>query len=125
MATTLSPARQKKGLFGPIRVSLILGSSVYKAFIHIITIVKFRTGTQIQNKVMFGNDLRSNIDLDISLAHPWRSEIFLTSAGKAGAAVSQQKLKKATYDQLKLPRTSTINIIPLVLKHFKTWEQPR
>ena len=37
---------------------------------------------------MFDVDLGSNIDLDISLAHPWSSETYPSSAEKIGAATS-------------------------------------
>ena len=37
---------------------------------------------------MFNVNLGSNIDLDISLAHSWSSEIYPSSAGKIGAAPS-------------------------------------
>ena len=74
---------------------------------------------------MFDVDLGSSIDLNISLAHPWSSETYPSSAKKIGAAASlREARKKAKYDQLKL-----LNIqryIPLVLEHFGTWgEQGR
>ena len=72
--------------------------------------------------VMFDVDVGSNIDLDISLAHPWSSEIYPSSAEKIGAAASlREARKKAKYDHLKLPGGSTSNVIPLVLEHFGTW----
>ena len=71
---------------------------------------------------MFDVDVGSNIDLDISLAHPWSSEIYPSSAEKIGAAASlREARKKAKYDHLKLPGGSTSNVIPLVLEHFGTW----
>ena len=57
---------------------------------------------------MFDVDVGSNIDLDISLAHPWSSEIYPSSAEKIGAAASlREARKKAKYDHLKLPGGST------------------
>ena len=70
---------------------------------------------------MFDVNLGSNIDLDISLEHPWSSETYPSSAEKIGAAASlREARKKAKYDRLKLPGGSKSNVIPLVLEHFGT-----
>ena len=63
--------------------------------------------------------LRSNIDLDISSAHPLMSKTYPSSADKIGAVASlREARKKAKYDRLKLPGGSTSNVIPFVLEHF-------
>ncbi len=64
----------------------------------------------------------SNVDLDISLAHPWSSEIVSSAAHTDGAAALKREEKKLTkyYKQL-LPGGESFTIVPLVLEHFGRW----
>ena len=63
--------------------------------------------------VFFNFDTGYNIDLDISLAHPWSSDIFPTSAADRRA-----DRKKAKYNKQQLPGGSIVSAIPLVMEHF-------
>jgi hypothetical protein len=72
--------------------------------------------------VVFDAGEGANIDLDISLAHPWSSEILSRSSKEDRAAAQRQednKVKK--YSQLNLPGGDHPNFIPLVFEHFGKW----
>ena len=72
--------------------------------------------------VFFDSDTGYIIDLDISLAHPWSSNIFPTSAGVDGAAADgREDRKRAKYNKQQLPGGSIVSAIPLVMEHFGTW----
>ena len=72
--------------------------------------------------VMFDSESASNLDLDISLAHPWSADAFPSSADRTGVAAKQRENRKAAkYSQQKLPGTSVLKAIPLVFEHFGAW----
>ena len=67
----------------------------------------------------FDPDKGCNVDLDISLAHPWSSDIFPRSSESDGAAAEgREERKKAKYAKENLPGGSTVRFIPLVIEHF-------
>ena len=54
--------------------------------------------------VFFDSDIGNNVDLDISLAHPWSSDIFPSSAGVNGAAAERRANRKIEkYSKQQLP----------------------
>ena len=66
----------------------------------------------------------SNTDLDISLAHPWSSEVISASASTEGAAASRREQKKTEkYSRERLLGKETVTAVPLVLEHFGRWGQ--
>ena len=84
------------------------------------------TGTPLQTtdrtSSFFDSDTGYNIDLDISLAHPWSSDIIPTSAGVDGAAADRRAdRKRAKYNKQQLQGGSIVSAIPLVMEHFGAW----
>ena len=73
--------------------------------------------------IFFDSDTGSiSISTCISLAHPWSSDIFSTSAGVDGAAVDRRAdRKRAKYNKQQLPGGSIVSAIPLVMEHFGAW----
>ena len=68
------------------------------------------------------SDTAYNIDLDISLAHPWSSDMFPTSAGVDGAAADRRAdRKRAKYNKQQLLGGSIVSTIPLVMESFGAW----
>ena len=71
---------------------------------------------------IFYSDIGNNVDLDISLAHPWSSDIFPSSAGVSGAAAERRAdRKKEKYSKQQLPGGIIATITPLVIEHFGAW----
>ena len=63
-----------------------------------------------------------SIDLDISLAHPWSSEVFPSSSKVDGLASKQrEEKKKIKYQDERLPTGNQIIFKPLVIEHFGRW----
>ena len=61
-------------------------------------------------------DFRSgpNTDLDVSLAHPWISEVILSSASTEGAAALQREQTKAEkYSMERLLGEEAVRLVPL------------
>ena len=72
--------------------------------------------------VVFDTDNGKNIDLDISLAHPWSKDVIKLAAREQGfAAKRREDRKKTKYEQELLPGGSAPNMIPLVYEHFGHW----
>ena len=72
--------------------------------------------------VVFDAGDGSNIDLDISLSHPWSCEAFPRSSSESGCAASRrEEKKKVKYLKDLLPGGSTPNFAPLVFEHFGHW----
>ena len=66
----------------------------------------------------------SNTDLDVSLAHPWSSEVIFSSASTEGAAALRREQTKAEkYSMERLPGEEAVRLVPLVLEHFGHWGQ--
>ena len=71
---------------------------------------------------MFDAESGSNLDLDISLAHPWSSDVFPSSAEATGVAANRRETRKVSkYEQHKLPEGSVVKVVPLVMEHFGSW----
>ena len=69
-----------------------------------------------------GASLSLEIDLDISLAHPWSGEVFPSSAKIDGAAAKRrEKKKKSKYKGQRLPDGEQVIVKSLALKHFSRW----
>ena len=63
--------------------------------------------------VFFDSNIENNIDLDISLAHPWSSDIFPSSAGVSGAAAERRAdRKKEKYSKQQLPGGIIATVTP-------------
>ena len=72
--------------------------------------------------VFFDSNIGNNVDLDISLAHPWSSDIFPSSAGVSGdAAERRADRKKEKYSKQQLPGGMIATVTPLVMEHFGAW----
>ena len=72
--------------------------------------------------VFFNSDIGNNVDLDISLAHPWSSDIFPSFAGVSGAAAERRAdRKKEKYSKQQLPGGIIATVNPLIMKHFGAW----
>ena len=71
---------------------------------------------------IFYADIGNNIDLDISLAHPWSSDIFPLSAGVSGAAAERRADRnKEKYRKQQLPGGIIATVSLLVMEHFGAW----
>ena len=72
--------------------------------------------------IMFDTKWSSNLDLDILLAHPWSLDVFPSSAEATEVAANQRETRKMSkYEQHKLPGGSVVNVVPLVMQHFRSW----
>ena len=72
--------------------------------------------------VFFDSDIGNNVDLDISLAHPWSSDIFPSSAGVSGVAAERRAdRKKQKYSKQQLPGDIIATVTPLVMEHLGAW----
>ena len=61
---------------------------------------RYATSDSRPDIVVFDTGVGSNVELDISLAHPWSSDIFPTSASKDGPAASKREDRKvARYER--------------------------
>ena len=72
--------------------------------------------------VVFDTDNGKNINLDISLAHPWSKDVIKLAARDQGfVAKRREDRKKTMYEQELLPGGSAPKMIPLVYEHFGHW----
>ena len=68
------------------------------------------------------NVFDSNVDLDVSLAHPWCSDIISKAAWQDGAAALRREEKKIEkYQKETRPGGFSPNLIPLVFEHYGRW----
>ena len=71
---------------------------------------------------MFDAGSGANIDLDISLTHPWSSDVFPCSAEATGVAANRRETRKMSkYEQHNLPGCSVVKVVPLAMEHFGSW----
>ena len=83
---------------------------------------RYTTSDNRPDIVFFNLDIGNNVDLDISLAHPWSSDIFPSSAGVSGAAAEKRAdRKKEKYSKQQLPGGIIDTVTPLVMEHFGAW----
>ena len=70
----------------------------------------------------FDLDIGNNVELDISLAHPWSSDIFPSSAHVSGVAAERRAdRKKEKYSKQQLPGGTIATVTPLVMEQFGAW----
>ena len=75
---------------------------------------------------MFDAESGSNLDLNISLVHPWSSDVFPSSAEATVVAANRRETRKMSkYKQHKLPGGSVVKVVPLLMKHFGSWGEAR
>ena len=69
-------------------------------------------------------DFGKEVELDISLAHPWALNALPKAALEDGtAATSREMLKNNKYAKKARTCGTTMNFIPLVMEHFGRWGQ--
>ena len=71
---------------------------------------------------IFAVDLETSndIELDVSMAHPWALDVVNKAAVEDGAAaLCRKELKKSIYRAKSLPGGATLNFVPLVLWPFR------
>ena len=72
--------------------------------------------------IIFDTGNLSDLEIDVSLAHPWSKEVIRNSARQAGyAAKKREQVKNAKYNSEILPGGRAPNCIPAVFEHFGTW----
>ena len=65
----------------------------------------------------------NNIELDVSLAHPWALDVVSKAAKEEGAAgLKRESLKESLYASRDRPASlNTTSFVPLVFEHFGRW----
>ena len=72
--------------------------------------------------VVFDTGSGCNVELDISLAHPWNKQVASNSCKSDGFAVKKREEEKCDkYAKVQLPSGNAPHIVPLVFEHFGTW----
>ncbi len=72
--------------------------------------------------LVFDPDSGGDIELDVSLAHPWCLDSVKAASREEGvAAMKREEKKKAEYNSELLPEGSCLLVTPLVFKHFGRW----
>ena len=63
-----------------------------------------------------------DMELDVSLSHPWCVDILPKAAREDGAAAARREEKKVEkYKSKRLPGGVILNFVPLVMEHFGRW----
>ena len=63
-----------------------------------------------------------DMELDVSLSHPWCVDILPNAAREDGAAAARREEKKVEkYKSKRLPGGVILNFVPLVMEHFGRW----
>ena len=90
MNTTYLPERQGEALFGPMSLLLEWSECLRSLRIHHCREPRNRyTNSECRpDIIMFDAESGANIDLDISLAHPWSSDVFPSSSEATGVAAN-------------------------------------
>ncbi|XP_062516545.1 uncharacterized protein LOC134191918 [Corticium candelabrum] len=64
----------------------------------------------------------TDVELDVSLAHPWCADILSRAAREDGAAaVRREERKVEKYQSKVLPGGLCLKFVPLVMEHFGRW----
>ena len=85
---------------------------------------RYTTSDNRPDITVFDFSSGSNTDLDVSLAHPWSSEVILSSASTEGAAALQREQTKAEkYSMERLLGEEAVRLVPLVLEQNGHWGQ--
>ena len=71
---------------------------------------------------MFDRNTGQNLDLDVSLAHPWSQDIIRRASKENGhAAATREEKKMKKYSEELVPETYVSRCVPLVIEHFGRW----
>ena len=85
---------------------------------------RYTTSDNCPDITVFDFSSGSNTDLDVSLAHPWSSEVKLSSASTEGAVALQREQTKAEkYSMERLLGEEAVRLVPLVLEQNGHWGQ--
>ena len=68
-------------------------------------------------------DSGKEVELAISVAHPWALDALPKAALEDGTAATRREMLKMTYAKKARPCGTTLNFIPLVMEHFGQWRQ--
>ena len=80
------------------------------------------SSSQSRPDIAVHNATNFNVELDVSLAHPWSSEVISHAATTDGSAASKRKEKKIEkYSKERHTGRDSPCLIPLVFKHFERW----
>ena len=72
--------------------------------------------------LVYDPDSGADIELDVSLAHPWCLDSVKAASREEGvAAMKREEKKEAKYNSELLPEGSCPLVIPLVFQHFGCW----
>ena len=71
--------------------------------------------------LVYDPDLGADIELDVSLAHPWCLDSVKAASREGVAAMKREEKKEAKYNSELLPEGSCPLVIPLVFQHFGCW----
>ena len=70
---------------------------------------------------MFDPNTGQNLDLDVSLAHPWSQDIIRRASKENGHAAMTREEKKMKNIQELVPGGYVSRCVPLVIEHFGRW----
>ena len=71
---------------------------------------------------MFDPNTGQNLDLDVSLAHPWSQDIIRRASKENGhAAATREEKKMKKYSEELVPGGYVSRCVPLVIEHFGRW----
>ena len=83
---------------------------------------RYRDSDDRPDIAVFECGIACNCDLDITMAHPWSSDVFLQSGMKEGvAAKRREERKEAKYSKLYSSTGEKSSVMPLVFEHFGRW----
>ena len=72
--------------------------------------------------IVYDPDSGADIELDVSLAHPWCLDSVKAASREEGvAAMKREEKKEEKYNFELLPERSCPLVIPLVFQHFGRW----
>ena len=71
---------------------------------------------------MFDPNTGQNLDIDVSLAHPWSQDIIRRASKESGhAAATREEKKMKKYSEELVPGGYVSRCVPLVIEHFGRW----
>ena len=72
---------------------------------------------------MFDPNTGQNLDIDVSLAHPWSQDIIRKASKENGhAAATREEMKMKKYSEELVPEGYVSRCVPLVIEHFGRWD---
>ena len=100
--------------FGPI-----IPSAWSDCLNHIIEPRHTYSSSQARPDIIVQNVFEFDVELDVSIAHPWCPDIMLNVAQSSGsAALRREEKKKETYSSETHPSGSNPNVVLLVFEYF-------